>query len=679
MGEIKHGFTAGKMNKDLDERLVPPGQYRDANNIQIRTTAGNGDTAEGSEAGVVQNLQGNISVASATGEFPVDTSFADTDFTCIGSIDRERDDTAYFFFTSGKIFDKSTTTEIVKIDTIIEHNTSNSLNTPVVVDRWMVVTPIINVWGDGTDDTPGVPTGTITTIDVISTLPAKIREGMEILLYQSNVPANSVTVKIKKIDGNTIHLYNQINTADATWGSFTHAKFQHPRALNFDTHTLINGINIIDNLLFWTDGKTEPKKINTDRCKEGTSADGTSHTKLFITNPMTEDLEDAGTLELDGLNSDLLEEHITVLKPAPKTPPTLDTELRDDAELFFTVNNYSQTVTIDETETEVTLWNIPNEPIDMVGTTALIGSTTDDAGTVYEYGSPIPDLIQIPFQVGDVFTVTQVDVEAGFTPVIFKVKFLGYYEGYPTAEPVDVPTNLIKVEIITEPNFLPSSDDHDWSFTYNDNDDTKFELKFPRFGYRYKYEDGEYSAFSPWSELAFDPGLFDYDPVKGYNLGMVNTIKKITIKDFIPYFTDRALDIVEIEILYKSTESPNIYTIKSIKKIRDGEWELFTPDGDLDPNNTTQGSLLELDQGHTVVLEIKSENIHRVLPANQTLRNFDNVPRYALAQEITGSRILYGNFTQGFDLKYPVGLNQDIVSEQVNGQPKKSVKTIRDY
>ena len=40
MPEIKHQFTKGKMNKDLDERLVPNGEYRDAMNIQIRTTSG---------------------------------------------------------------------------------------------------------------------------------------------------------------------------------------------------------------------------------------------------------------------------------------------------------------------------------------------------------------------------------------------------------------------------------------------------------------------------------------------------------------------------------------------------------------------------------------------------------------------------------------------------------------
>ena len=35
MAELKRTFSAGKMNKDLDERIVPPGEYRDAQNIEI--------------------------------------------------------------------------------------------------------------------------------------------------------------------------------------------------------------------------------------------------------------------------------------------------------------------------------------------------------------------------------------------------------------------------------------------------------------------------------------------------------------------------------------------------------------------------------------------------------------------------------------------------------------------
>jgi rRNA processing protein Gar1 len=53
MSEIKKQFTGGKMNKDVDERLVPTGEYRDAMNIQV-------STSEGSDVGTIQNILGNM-------------------------------------------------------------------------------------------------------------------------------------------------------------------------------------------------------------------------------------------------------------------------------------------------------------------------------------------------------------------------------------------------------------------------------------------------------------------------------------------------------------------------------------------------------------------------------------------------------------------------------------------
>ena len=52
MPKLAHNFVQGKMNKDLDERLVPNGQYRDALNIQV-------STSEGSDVGAVENILGN--------------------------------------------------------------------------------------------------------------------------------------------------------------------------------------------------------------------------------------------------------------------------------------------------------------------------------------------------------------------------------------------------------------------------------------------------------------------------------------------------------------------------------------------------------------------------------------------------------------------------------------------
>ena len=57
MAEIKNNFIQAKMNKDLDARLLPNGQYRDAQNIVISRT-------EGESVGAVQNVLGNLQLSN---------------------------------------------------------------------------------------------------------------------------------------------------------------------------------------------------------------------------------------------------------------------------------------------------------------------------------------------------------------------------------------------------------------------------------------------------------------------------------------------------------------------------------------------------------------------------------------------------------------------------------------
>ena len=93
MAEIKHTFQAGKMNKDLDERLVPNGEYRDAWNIQVRTT-------DGDAIGTVQNIRGTAEIGSAY--FSGSGTWMDMGNhpNVVASIADERNDKAYFFFVS---------------------------------------------------------------------------------------------------------------------------------------------------------------------------------------------------------------------------------------------------------------------------------------------------------------------------------------------------------------------------------------------------------------------------------------------------------------------------------------------------------------------------------------------------------------------------------------------------
>jgi len=87
MPEIKNVFRQGVMNKDLDERLVPNGQYRDAMNVEI-------STSENSDVGTVQNILGN----EVVGINKFDT-FYDNDLVCVGAIADEKNDVFYYFLT----------------------------------------------------------------------------------------------------------------------------------------------------------------------------------------------------------------------------------------------------------------------------------------------------------------------------------------------------------------------------------------------------------------------------------------------------------------------------------------------------------------------------------------------------------------------------------------------------
>jgi hypothetical protein len=52
MAEIQNNFIKSKMNKDLDDRLVPSGEYRDALNIAI-------SRSEGDDVGALETILGN--------------------------------------------------------------------------------------------------------------------------------------------------------------------------------------------------------------------------------------------------------------------------------------------------------------------------------------------------------------------------------------------------------------------------------------------------------------------------------------------------------------------------------------------------------------------------------------------------------------------------------------------
>ena len=87
MPEIKHTFLAGKMNKSLDDRLVPEGEYRDAQNIEVTT-----DVFGGGDIGTVRRVKGNDALTTT------DAYFSGTP-EVIGSFFDDKNNAIYYFVT----------------------------------------------------------------------------------------------------------------------------------------------------------------------------------------------------------------------------------------------------------------------------------------------------------------------------------------------------------------------------------------------------------------------------------------------------------------------------------------------------------------------------------------------------------------------------------------------------
>ena len=592
MPEIKNSFIKGRMNKDLDERLIPNGEYRDAMNVQITTS-------DGSDIGTVQNILGNTAVAGQDDIF-YGSAGARVEAHCVGSIANEKTNKLYYFISNPEQILKNP--HLDKLD-----------STGAAITDWDVTSGISalisgglvqGIQFDGTEAQFSKLNQDITTAMANAVKGQRYRIKFRVEDYvqgeltgrlssssHSVVFPRDVDVSLGingKIDGDGLYEY-EVVLGDSTPATGHENRFYFQNqdgttpfqglikevsvytfasniieydlasdslssvvadtkgtVLKFHPENIITGINIIDNLLLWTDSRNEPKKINIDRCKAGAdeSEPYKVDTKLVVENAIVQEDDGTGTLVDVGLK----EEHVTVVKKKPLKSPS------------FKINT----------------------------------SITPDA------------------------------------PLLF-------------------------------------------------------EKIFPRFSYRYKYEDGEYSAFAPFTDVVFnpeytknpnDPGttynIFNaYSTKDPFNTAMLNYIESIELLDFVS--PDIPEDVVQIDLLYKKENSTTVYSIASIKPT-DATW-------------TNSGS--NLNSKYTGKYLVESQNIYAALPEDQLLRPWDNVPKKALAQEITGNRVVYGNYTQGYDLTNASGIKitpeisasfqlRDVVSDFTKGGLP-SVKSQRNY
>ncbi|GAI95459.1 unnamed protein product, partial [marine sediment metagenome] len=90
MAKVVNNFLKGRMNKDLDDRLIPQGEYRNAMNAQV-------SKSEGENVGALENVLGNILISD------IRTLTGEDDIFSIGYCTDEINNRVFIFLTSNKL------------------------------------------------------------------------------------------------------------------------------------------------------------------------------------------------------------------------------------------------------------------------------------------------------------------------------------------------------------------------------------------------------------------------------------------------------------------------------------------------------------------------------------------------------------------------------------------------
>jgi len=115
--KIKNVFSAGKMNKDVDERLIQKGEFIEGYNIRVLNTSG-------SDAGAIENEKGNLQLTNIP---------ATSSPVCIGAVSDDAEEKIYWFVVNslGHSF-------------IYEYDVVNRMTVTVLADIRPSATQVLN-------------------------------------------------------------------------------------------------------------------------------------------------------------------------------------------------------------------------------------------------------------------------------------------------------------------------------------------------------------------------------------------------------------------------------------------------------------------------------------------------------------------------------------------------------
>ena len=260
MPEIKNTFLEGKMNKDLDARLLKNGEYFDAQNIHITKS-------EGSDVGTVQNILGN-KLNYTTGAFKsgertigIVTTNTSDGTNAAGAGYSGVPNVTSGFTTNGNGVGGS-------VNIIIDGGTVTKVTLSGTASGYKVGDTITISKDTGTPAIGGSTSVVLTLREEDLLITEDV--GTVIGHYADREEKNSKNTIYYFVKGNSKHKDNIYYYQEGTTAPIPLID-NSSDFLKFDTDFLITGVNVIDELLFWTDNKNQPRKINTVTAINNTS------------------------------------------------------------------------------------------------------------------------------------------------------------------------------------------------------------------------------------------------------------------------------------------------------------------------------------------------------------------------------------------------------------------------
>ena len=562
MGEVKNAFIKSKMNKDLDSRLLPKGEYRNAVNVQV-------SRSESSDVGSLENVLGN----SILNDFAVTTGVSG--LSCIGFLADNANSIVYLFFTD---------------------------------------------------------------YSEVSTLNPSYNPDSNNFIFSYNTLTNTAVLLVE--------------------GSF----------LNFSKTNPIHGVNLLENLLFWTDNRNQPRKINVALAN-----------KTSVSNPTYYTSEDNLSVAKYNPYAAIQTYEPSVLNTS--SVGDYESTLKDVVSLYYP--NGGVGTVVSHTDTTATINNVKGD---------LVGSSDN-----YNTGASVSYI--------DTSTGYIVNIDGATIDTAIYSEANSNWEI--TVVGATLPTLTVGQKLVFNANAY-----YDPKFT---GDPSFLEDKFVRFAYRFKFDDGENSLFSTFTQTAFIPkqdGYFMYvdkenlskvgDESNAFRSSVVtfveNKVNKLDLRIPLPfpnYNIRQALHINSIDILYKESDGVSVKAVDTINideienssgvfttlsSPQSSEAVLFTNlkggvkigeivrgagivgyptvvSVEYNSNSTTSGTItlssiqsistsveLTIGDPNFFVYTYNSKKPYKTLPSNEIVRVYDKVPVRALAQEVISNRVVYGNF-----------------------------------